>query len=93
MVHSPLFFRKTVEIEHFTLLACVASVSARVRRESWEVFSSRPNFHAKTSLPEILHLKGGLIETGGLFILKTTMVSLPDKKLEYKVEKQKYKTF
>ena len=31
-----LFFRKTVEIERFASLACVASVSARVRRESWD---------------------------------------------------------
>ena len=36
---------------------------------------------------------GGLIETGGLFNLKTTMVSVLHKELEYKVDKFKYKTF
>ena len=36
---------------------------------------------------------GGLFERGGLFILKTTMVSVLRKELEYKVEKLKYKTF
>jgi len=35
---------------------------------------------------------GGLIETGGLFNLETTMVSVIHKELEYKVEKFKYKT-
>ena len=48
------------------------------------------------------HLRGGggLIETGdlverwgGLSNLKTTMVSVPHKELEYKVEKLEYKTF
>ena len=45
------------------------------------------------------HLRGGLIETGGLFErgglfnLKTTMVSLLHKELDYKVEKFKYKKF
>ena len=39
------------------------------------------------------HLKGGggLIETGGLFNLEKTMVSVLQKKLEYKVEKLKNK--
>ena len=37
------------------------------------------------------HLKGGLIETGGLFNLETMMVSVLRKELEYKVEKLKYK--
>ena len=36
---------------------------------------------------------GGLIETGGLFNLQTTMVSVLHKELEYKVEKLKYKKF
>ena len=43
---------------------------------------------------------GGLIETGGLFErggglfnLKTTMVSVLHKELDYKVEKLKYKKF
>ena len=36
---------------------------------------------------------GGLIETGGLFKLETTMVSVIHKELEYKVEKLKYKKF
>ena len=36
---------------------------------------------------------GGLMETGGLFNLGTTMVSIFHKELEYKVEKLKYKTF
>ena len=35
----------------------------------------------------------GLIETGGLFNLETTMVSVLHKELEYKVEKLEYKTF
>ena len=45
------------------------------------------------------HLRGGLIETwglferGGLFNLETTMVSVLHKELEYKVEKLKYKKF
>ena len=34
---------------------------------------------------------GGLIETGGLFNLETTMVSVLHKELEYKVEELKYK--
>ena len=34
---------------------------------------------------------GGLIETGGLFNLEKTMVSVLQKKLEYKVEKLKNK--
>ena len=36
---------------------------------------------------------GGLIWEGGLFNLKTTMVSVLRKELEYKVVKLKYKTF
>ena len=36
---------------------------------------------------------GGLIETGGLFNLETTIVSVLHKELEYKVEKLKYKKF
>ena len=36
---------------------------------------------------------GGLIETGGLFNLETTMESVLHKELEYKVEKLKYKKF
>ena len=36
---------------------------------------------------------GGLIETGGLFNLETTMVSVLHEGLEYKVEKLKYKKF
>ena len=39
------------------------------------------------------HLRGCLIETGGLFNLETTMVSVLHKELEYKVEKLKYKKF
>ena len=39
------------------------------------------------------NMKGGLIETGGLFNLETTMVSIFHKELEYKVEKLKYKKF
>ena len=41
------------------------------------------------------HLEGGggLIETGGLFNLETTMVSVLHKELEYKVENLKYKKF
>ena len=39
------------------------------------------------------HLRGGLIETGGLFNLKTTMVSVLHKELDCKVEKLKYKKF
>ena len=39
------------------------------------------------------HLRGGLIETGGLFNLETTIVSVLHKELEYKVEKLKYKKF
>ena len=34
---------------------------------------------------------GGLIETGGLFNLETTMVSVLHKELEYKVKELKYK--
>ena len=34
---------------------------------------------------------GGLIETGGLFNLEKTMVSVLHKELEYEVEKLKYK--
>ena len=34
---------------------------------------------------------GGLMETGGLFNLAKTMVSVLHKELEYKVEKPKYK--
>ena len=37
------------------------------------------------------HLRGGLIETGGLTNLAKTMVSVLHKELEYKVEKLKYK--
>ena len=33
------------------------------------------------------------METGGLFNLETTMVSIFHKELEYKVEKLKYKKF
>ena len=36
---------------------------------------------------------GGLIERGGLFNSKTTMVSVLHKELECKVEKLKYKKF
>ena len=36
---------------------------------------------------------GGLIETGGLFNLETTTVSVLHKELGYKVEKLKYKKF
>ena len=36
---------------------------------------------------------GGLFERGGLFNLETTMVSVLQKRLEYKVEKLKYKKF
>ena len=36
---------------------------------------------------------GGLFERGGLFNLETTMVSVLQKELEYKVEKLKYKKF
>ena len=46
------------------------------------------------------HLRGGLIETGslferggGLFKLKTTMVSVLHKELDCRVEKVKYKKF
>ena len=41
------------------------------------------------------HLRGGggLIETGGLFNLKTTMVSVLHKELDCKVEKLKHKKF
>ena len=39
------------------------------------------------------HLRGGLIETGGLFNLETTIASVLHKELEYKVEKLKYKKF
>ena len=39
------------------------------------------------------HLSGGLIETGALFNLETTMVSVLHEELEYKVEKLMYKTF
>ena len=35
--------------------------------------------------------RGGLIETGGLFNLEKTMVSVLHKELEYEVEKLKYK--
>ena len=34
---------------------------------------------------------GALTETGGLFNLEQTMISVPHKELEYKVEKLKYK--
>ena len=37
------------------------------------------------------HLRGGLIETGGLSKLENMMVSVLRKELEYKVEKLKYK--
>ena len=37
--------------------------------------------------------KGGLFERGGLFNLKTTMVSVFHKELDRKVEKLKYKKF
>ena len=37
------------------------------------------------------HLRGGLIEMGGLFDLEMTMVSVLHEELEYKVEKLKYK--
>ena len=37
------------------------------------------------------HLRGGLIETGGLSKLENMMVSVLRKELEYKVEKIKYK--
>ena len=37
------------------------------------------------------HLRGGLIETGGLTNLAKTMVSVLHKELEYKVEKLKNK--
>ena len=40
-----------------------------------------------------LNRYGGLISEGGLFNLDTTMVSVLHKKLEYKVEKLKYKKF
>ena len=36
---------------------------------------------------------GGLFERGGLFNLETTMVSVLQDRLEYKVEKLKYKKF
>ena len=36
---------------------------------------------------------GGLIETGALFNLETTMVSVLHTELQYKVEKLKYKKF
>ena len=36
---------------------------------------------------------GGLFERGGLFNLETTMVSVLQNRLEYKVEKLKYKKF
>ena len=36
---------------------------------------------------------GGLFEGGGLFNLETTMVSVLQNRLEYKVEKLKYKKF
>ena len=36
---------------------------------------------------------GGLIWEGGIFNLETTMVSVLQKRLEYKVEKLKYKKF
>ena len=39
------------------------------------------------------HLRGGLIETGGLFNLEKTMVSVLHRELEYEEEKLKYKTF
>ena len=37
------------------------------------------------------HLRGGLIETEGLFNLEETMVSVLHEELENKVEKLKYK--
>ena len=37
------------------------------------------------------HLRESLIETGGLFNLQTTMVSVLHKELEYKMEKLKHK--
>jgi len=37
------------------------------------------------------HPKGGLIETGGLFNLEMTMVSVLHIELKYKVEKLRYK--
>ena len=37
------------------------------------------------------HLRGGLIETGGLTNLAKTMVSVLHKELEFKVERLKYK--
>ena len=40
-----------------------------------------------------LNRYGGLISEGGLFNLDTTMVSVFHKKLEYKVDKLKYKKF
>ena len=40
-----------------------------------------------------LNRDGGLFERRGLFNLKTTMVSVLHKELEYKVEKLEYKTF
>ena len=36
---------------------------------------------------------GGLFERGGFFNLETTMVSVLQNRLEYKVEKLKYKKF
>ena len=36
---------------------------------------------------------GGLFESGGFFNLKTTMVSVPYKELEYNVKKLRYKKF
>ena len=36
--------------------------------------------------------EGGLKETGGLFNLENTILSVLHKELEYKVEKLKYKT-
>ena len=39
------------------------------------------------------YLRGGLFERGCLFNLETTMVSVLQKRLEYKVEKLKYKKF
>ena len=37
--------------------------------------------------------EGGLMETGGLYNLEMTMVSVFHKELEYEVEKLKYKKF
>ena len=37
------------------------------------------------------HLSGGLIETGGLFNLEETMVTVLHEELEHKVEKLNYK--